>query len=359
LGLGFYLTIAPLACSEIAPVALRGMSTAGVNLGIASGQLLSNALVKGFGEREDRWAYRAPFAIQLFFNLFLLCGLLFAPETPWYLVRKQKLPEARKAIKQLYGDGVDVDRLLAGFEATIQAETHMGNQARESSWMDCFRGTNRLRSGISMGAFLCQHMVGIVFVLGYSTYFFQLAGLDTSRSFDLGVGVTACGVAGNIASWFVVESYGRRKIFISGMGALTALLVLIGIMDVVPTEAAKWVQASATVIYAFVYFMTIGAMAFVLLGETSSTMLRAKTMALATAVQAVCGLVMSIAIPYLMNPDEANLKGKVGFIFGGLSLMAAVGSFFYTPELKGKTFEEIDALFEAKIPPRKMGETRL
>ncbi len=65
--LGFYLTIGPLYCSELSPVILRGITTAGVNLGIVLGQLLSNAVVKGFGERTDRWAYRAPFAFQFFF----------------------------------------------------------------------------------------------------------------------------------------------------------------------------------------------------------------------------------------------------------------------------------------------------
>ena len=66
-GLGFYLTVGPLYCSELSPVILRGITTAGVNLGIVIGQLLSNAAIKGFGERTDRWAYRAPFAFQLFF----------------------------------------------------------------------------------------------------------------------------------------------------------------------------------------------------------------------------------------------------------------------------------------------------
>lgn len=46
---------------------IRGITTAGVNLGIVIGQLLSNAAIKGFGERTDRWAYRGPFAIQFFF----------------------------------------------------------------------------------------------------------------------------------------------------------------------------------------------------------------------------------------------------------------------------------------------------
>ncbi len=130
-------------------------------------------------------------------------------------------------------------------------------------------------------------------------------------------------------------------------------------MDVIPSGGAKWVQASLTVIYAFVYFMTIGAMAFVLLGEVSAPSLRAKTMGLAAVTQSVFGIAMNFAIPYMVNPDAGNLKGKVGFVFGGLGLIATIGSYFYVPELKGKTFAEIDTLFVAKVPPRKMGDLRL
>lgn len=354
-GLGFYLTIGPLACSEIAPVVLRGLSTAGLNLGIAIGQLVSNGVVKGFGDRTDRWAYAGPFAIQLFFSIFLLCGLPFVPESPWWLVRKERDEDAAKALRQLWGEHTDVADKLAALKLTIKEE----EVQRKASFVECFRGTNLLRSGISIGVFACQHLVGIIFVLGYSTYFFQLAGLDTSNSFDLGVGVTACGVAGNITSWFVVNSFGRRKVFLSGMLGLTALLLLIGIMDVVPTSAAKWVQASCTVIYAFVYFGTIGAMAFVLLGETSSMGLRAHTSALATATQSVFGVAFSFAIPYMVNPDEGNLKGKVGFVFGGLACIATIGAYFYVPELKGHTYSEIDTMFARRVPPRKMGKYQI
>lgn len=201
--------------------------------------------------------------------------------------------------------------------------------------------------------------MGIIFVLGFSTYFFQLAGLDTAKSFDIGVGVTACGVFGNICSWFVVNRYGRRDIFNYGMYSLTILLLLIGIMDVVPSGAAKWVQSSLTVFYAYVYFLTIGAMAFVILGETSSAQLRARTTALATAVQALFGIAMNFAIPYMVNPDAGNLKGKVGFIFGGLGAIGSVGAFFYVPELKGRTFGEIDTMFFNRVPPRKMGSYQI
>lgn len=337
--------------SQITPVVLRGLSTAGVNLGIALGQLLSNAAVKGFGEREDRWAYRGPFTLQLFFVAFLLAGLWFAPESPWYLVRKGRYDEAERAMKKLWGKDKRVDVKVAAMRASHLA--HAEND--KPSILQCFQGTNLIRTGISTGVFLCQHLVGIIFVLGYSSYFFQLAGLDPSKSFDLGVGVTACGVLGNFLSWFTVNKYGRRSQFLGGMATLTTLLFLIGIMDVVPSSGAKWVQAAATVIYAFVYFNTIGALAFVLLGETSTPSLRGHTTALATATQSVMGIAMNVAIPYMINPDEGNLRGKLGFVFGGLAAIATFVCFFYVPELSGKSFDQINTLFERKISPRRMG----
>ncbi|KAH8429960.1 uncharacterized protein LDX57_007632 [Aspergillus melleus] len=126
-------------------------------------------------------------------------------------------------------------------------------------------------------------------------------------------------------------------------------------MDVVPSDAAKWVQAACTVIYAFFYFMTIGAISFVLLGEVSTPQLRARTTALATAVQAAFGIFMNVVIPYMVNPDEANMKGKVGFVFGGCAAVATAMSSIYVPELKGRTFEEIDIMFARRVPPRRMG----
>jgi len=81
-GLGFYLTVGPIMTSELSPVVLRGIATAGVNLGIGIGQLSSNGAIAGFGTRSDCWSYRGPFAVQLLFVAFLAAGLPFAPENP-------------------------------------------------------------------------------------------------------------------------------------------------------------------------------------------------------------------------------------------------------------------------------------
>ena len=65
---------------------------------------------------------------------------------------------------------------------------------------------------------------------------------------------------------------------------------------------------------------------------------------------------MNIVVPYMVNPDKANLKGKVGFVFGGACALATVWSYFYVPELKDRTFQEIDYMFQHKVDPRKMGK---
>jgi hypothetical protein len=54
--------------------------------------------------------------------------------------------------------------------------------------------------------------------------------------------------------------------------------------------------------------MTIGAMAFVLLGEVSSMALRASTTALATATQSVLGVVMNVAIPYMVSEYQMHVR---------------------------------------------------
>ena len=306
-GLGFFLTIGPLYCSEVAPVVLRGMATGGINFAIVIGQLLSNGVIKGFGGRGDTWAYRGPFALQWLYVTILLIGLPFAPESPWFYVRRNRLEDAKKSLQQLYGPAVDVSPKLAMIIRTVDEEAELESSTR---WIQCFQGTNLVRTMISVGVFACQHLSGIVFVLGFSTYFFQLAGIAVEKSFDLGVGVTACGVVGVIISWATINTFGRRKLFISGMIGMTIVLLLMGILDVVHTSAARWVQASCTVVYALIYQITIGVIAFALLGEVSSSGLRAKTVGLATACQAVFGTVMNIVVPYMVNPDKANLRGK-------------------------------------------------
>ena len=97
-------------------------------------------------------------------------------------------------------------------------------------------------------------------------------------------------------------------------------------------------------------------MAFAIFCEVSATRVRSKTVAVATAAQALVGIIMTVAIPYLINPDAADLGGKLGFFFGGLSIPCLVWCYFRVPELKGRTYEELDLMFERKVPTKAFGK---
>jgi len=99
--------------------------------------------------------------------------------------------------------------------------------------------------------------------------------------------------------------------------------------------------------------MTVGPICFVIISEISSTRLRGRTIAIATAVQAGASIVFTVAMPYMLKSDEANWRGKAEFLFGAISLVCCIWCWFGIPESGGRTFEELDILFERKIPARK------
>ena len=90
-----------------------------------------------------------------------------------------------------------------------------------------------------------------------------------------------------------------------------------------------------------------------MIAEVPTSALRGHTQSLSTAMTGIMGAVWSFAMPYMVNPDEANLGGKIGFIFGGILAVCCVGMYFYYPETKGRTFVEIDTLFRMGVPMRK------
>lgn len=106
------------------------------------------------------------------------------------------------------------------------------------------------------------------------------------------------------------------------------------------------------IIWNFVYDFSVGPVCFVILCEVSATRVRAKTIAVATAVQAVLGIAMTIAIPYLIDTTEANARGKIGFFFGGLSLFSLVWFWYRVPETKGRTYEELNLMFSKGLKTR-------
>ncbi|KIV88862.1 hypothetical protein, variant 1 [Exophiala mesophila] len=350
--LGCYAVIAPAYASEVCPLALRGVLTSCTNICFVTGQLLANGVNAGTHVLDSHWAYSLPFAVQWVWPAIILAILPWAPESPWWLQRKGRFEDAEKSLRRLASSKVDIKPTLAMIIETDRLEQTM---EAGSTYADCFKKINIRRTEIAVGVYSIQVLSGI-YLVGYATYFFQLAGLPTDQAFNMGVGFLAVGFVGTCLSWVLLVHFGRRRIYNVGLATLALLQFIIAIIDCAPNydnrPSLTWAQSVLMLVWNFVYDWSIGPVCFVLLCEVSATRVRGKTIALATAVQATIGIAMTVAIPYLINPDQANLRGKLGFFFGGLAALCLTWAWFRIPELKGRTYQEVDIMFERGLKTR-------
>jgi hypothetical protein len=135
--------------SEVCPVALRGYLTTYVNFCWGLGQVIGIGVIKSMLPRKDEWAYRIPYALQWMWPVPLLIGVALAPESPWWLVRRGRMEDARRALLRLTSldreTDFDADETLAMMQHTTMLEEKI---TRGATYWDCFKGTDLRRTEV-------------------------------------------------------------------------------------------------------------------------------------------------------------------------------------------------------------------
>ncbi|KAG0651218.1 Maltose transport MAL11 [Hyphodiscus hymeniophilus] len=357
--LGCFTTVAPTYASEIAPLAIRGALTSGMNFSIVLGQLIGFGVMRQttLGQYTGPLSYRILFSVQWGFAAVGLACLPFFPESPYWLVAHGKMEQARKNIVKLHNADFDVDGHLAEIKDSLD-RLRMENES-QGSYKECFNKANWKRTLVAVSVFFIQNACGSSWVIGYMSYFMELAGLSSLKAFDTTVGLSGVMLVGNVFGWFLVEKLGRRGTALYGCAVLSITLIIIGILAVVPTTNAIWGQVAFMAVWSFVYQATIGASAWPIVTENSTSRLRGPTQALSTMMNGLSSAIWSFALPYAVNPDQGNLQGKIAFLFGGTLIVAVVFIYFFIPESKGRTYLEMDELWSRGIPARKFASTEL
>lgn len=352
--IGAYPVISPTYISETTPVVLRGPGAAFINLSYVIGQLVASGILAGTQARHDRLSYDIPFATQWIWPVLILVALPFCPESPYWLVQQGRDKDALASLKRLTTEDIDCSAILANIQQTTAIETSMSESV---GFISLFQGPDLRRTIITTMVYVAQSLVGNYFVIGYAVYFFELAGLPTRAAFDLGVGLIAVGFVATCLSWPLIAAVGRRPIYFWGLFSLTVVLLLIGILDVVPNynspgNKIAWAQSSLMVIYNLFYGLTIGPLGYVIMCEASSTKLRSKTIAFSTTVNMAVSVALAVAIPYAINPDQGNMRGKLSFVFFGTAIPCLVWCWLCLPEMKGRSFAQIDLMFTNHVKTR-------
>ena len=328
LAVGAVSIVSPLYISEIAPPRSRGKLGALYQMSVVTGILLSyltNYCLRNAGTNNWRWMFLTGTVPAIAF--FLL--LLRAPETPRYLIMAGRDSEARRILAAIVDPAsvpLEFKRIQASFAG------------RDSSLNSLLRPGIRRAVAVSFFLAILVHVSGVNTVIDYAPSIFQAAGwkIDAALFATFLVGIT--NFVFTLASFWLIDRWGRKPLYLLGSVVMAATLAGLAVLSSLNAFHGVFVPLLIMTYLAF-FACCIGPVFWTLVPEIFPNHIRGTAMTVPVLTQWVAN-----AFVVLLFPLAFHQLGKTA-TFGFLALMAllqAVFTWYYVPETKNKTLEEIE-----------------
>ncbi|KAF5538047.1 major facilitator superfamily transporter [Fusarium phyllophilum] len=354
---GIFIANSPAYCSEIVPLQLRAPATQMLQMFWAIGAIIVGAVAYRYNDLHEQAAFRVPIALQWMFPTPLAILIFLSPESPWWLVRKGRLEEAANAVRRL-GRSTHVDNAqeaIAMMRRTIDLE----KTVKEPSFIELFQGTDAYRTAIVCCVYAAQNLTGNL-IANQAVYFFEQAGMPNKTAFAMGLITSALQTVFVMLSWILTSYFGRRSIYLWGSLGNTILLVALGIAatvgDVKSTVNSN-TQAALGLIVSVLFTLGPAPASWVIIGETSAIRLRPLTTGVGRGCYYLVNIPCIFLSSWMLNPTGANLGGKCGYVWAGTGFVCLVMAYIWLPEMKNRSYREIDILFKRKVQARKWKKT--
>jgi SP family arabinose:H+ symporter-like MFS transporter len=337
LAVGGASILSPMYVAEVSPPSLRGRMGALYQMSIVVGVLMSysiNYLLRNAGTANWRWMFMTGVIPSTIF--FVL--LLGAPETPRYLFIAGRPAEAFAILERISG------RETAEFEV---AEMRASMAEKKTTWRAL--GQPGVRRAVMVGFCLAilVHVSGINTIIDYAPAIFRSAGwkIDAALFSTFIVGVT--NFTFTLVSFWTIDRYGRRPLYIVGSLGMCAALLLLA--TTVLTGCFQGTKVLVLILAYLAFFSScIGPVFWTLVPEIFPNYIRGTAMSVPVLTQWIAN-----AVVVLFFPLAFHQLGKAA-TFGFLATMALVQAVFmwrFVPETKGKPLEEIEEFWKKNQAP--------
>lgn len=333
IGVGLASMLSPTYIAEISPAEIRGRLVSFNQFAIISGMLVvyfvNYFIAKGQPQEWiDTVGWRWMFASGTIPAFLFFVMLFFVPETPRFLVLKNKEDKALEVLNKVVGNEK---------ASIVISEIKHSLIEKSAPWLSF--GGLVIVIGIFLSVF--QQFVGINVVLYYAPEIFKTLGNGTDSALLQTILVGAINLIFTVIAIVSVDRFGRRKLQIIGALGMAVSMFALGMIFYI--QKMGFSALICMLVYVASFAMSWGPVTWVLLSEIFPNSIKG-AMSIAVAAQWLANLFISTTFP-MMN-DSSWLTGIFhhGFaywIYAIMGIIAAVFMYRLVPETKGKTLEEI------------------
>ena len=337
-GVGLASAICPMYIAEISPANIRGTLVSCNQFAIIFGMLVVyfvNYLIRnnladtpeGIQAAMVEIGWRRMFLSEAFpAGLFFLLVFL-VPETPRYLVMKGKADKALGILTRING-AEEGARVLDEIKSNI-----VEKKEKLLSY-----GIGVIIIGVMLSFF--QQAIGINVVLYYAPRIFESLGASGDASMMQTIVMGIVNIIFTLVAIFTVDKFGRKPLLIIGSTGMMIGMIALAVFsftDMIGIGALIFI-----IIYTASFMMSWGPICWVLISEIFPNTIRSQAVAIAVAMQWVANFLVSSTFPSL----SAWSVGGTYLIYAIMALLSIVFVWKFVPETKGKTLEDMSALWK-------------
>ena len=365
----------PVYISEISPASIRGRLVSLFQLLITVGILAAYLTDVMFARNDVVTSWRPMLYSGVVPGLLLLVGILFLPETPRWLIKKGSKQQALQILKRIEPpENVEI--------AVSQIEQEIARDKEKAGLSEILKPWLRLPLFIAIAIMFFQQFVGINTVIYYSPKIFMIAGFDSARAAIWGsVSVGVINVLFTIVAIYLIDRWGRRKLYFVGLSGIIIALVALGLSFFFNHhlgDTGKWLTIVFTLVYISFFAVSLGPLGWVIISEIFPLKVRG----LGTSIGSLSNwffnglvtftffkIVKLLTIPgtEIITQERVYDPSTHTFVYqtinngnpaGAFWLYALIGilgiiwGYFYLPETKGVSLEKIEEHWRKGGKPR-------
>ena len=351
-GVGLASHTVPLYIGECSPADKRGKLITMNNIAITGGQLVAAVTCGVFSQVTQGWRWMLGLAAGP--AILQLLGFIIMPESPRYLVSKNKIQEAERELSTLRGIHYQIGDEIEDMVVSSRAV------ATDSS-LRSMLSSPVSRMSVMLGCLLqtTQQVAGINTVMYYSASILVMAGMSANTSIWLASLTAAINFISSIIGMFLISKLTRRRLLLSSITIVVVSLISISIsfqlVSMYPdSNAGSILSLVSMCVYLSGFAPGLGTLAWVINSELHPGWCRAGAISMATATNWAVNLLVSSTFLSLV---DAVGKPVSFLVYAILTTAGGAVLAVYLPETKGISLEDTESLFNNRSIHRIRGSS--